>query len=95
MLTKLHVLICRTLSGGEVLTVARTQLPVQVSLSFLLLPPAEAAAAPPEPDEVFDNSTYKNYQHHSYTPHTFADLDVEMAKYRLPQPSSGRLSPRH
>uniref|UniRef100_A0A3Q0QZ52 Uncharacterized protein n=1 Tax=Amphilophus citrinellus TaxID=61819 RepID=A0A3Q0QZ52_AMPCI len=53
------------------------------------------AAAPPEPEELFDNSTYKNYQHHSYTPYTFADLDVEMAKFRLPQPSSGKLSPRH
>ncbi|XP_016517933.1 nucleolin 2 isoform X3 [Poecilia formosa] len=54
--------------------------------------PEESAAVPPEP---FDNSTYKNYQHHSYTSFTFADLDVEMAKYRLPQPSSGRPSPRH
>ncbi|XP_030580347.1 skin secretory protein xP2 [Archocentrus centrarchus] len=53
------------------------------------------AAAPPEPEELFDNSTYKNCQHHSYTPYTFADLDVEMAKFRLPQPSSGKLSPRH
>uniref|UniRef100_A0A8C9Z2G7 NADH dehydrogenase [ubiquinone] flavoprotein 3, mitochondrial n=1 Tax=Sander lucioperca TaxID=283035 RepID=A0A8C9Z2G7_SANLU len=48
------------------------------------------AAVPPEPDEPFDNSTYKNYQHHNYTPFTFADLDVEMAKFRLPQPSSIR-----
>lgn len=49
-----------------------------------------AAAAPPEPEEHFDNSTYKNYQHHNYNPYTFADLDVEMAKFRLPQPSSIR-----
>lgn len=48
------------------------------------------AAAPPEPEEPFDNSTYKNYQHHQYNPYTFADLDVDMAKYRLPQPSAGR-----
>ncbi|KAG7239119.1 hypothetical protein INR49_029999 [Caranx melampygus] len=54
-----------------------------------------AAAAPPEPEEPFDNSTYKNYQHHNYNPYTFADLDLEMAKFRLPQPSSGRPSPRH
>ncbi|XP_078063803.1 uncharacterized protein ndufv3 [Mustelus asterias] len=46
-------------------------------------------------EEVLDTSTYKNTQHHDYTPLTFVDLDVEMAKYRLPQPSSGRLSPRH
>uniref|UniRef100_A0A3P9PMI9 NADH:ubiquinone oxidoreductase subunit V3 n=1 Tax=Poecilia reticulata TaxID=8081 RepID=A0A3P9PMI9_POERE len=57
--------------------------------------PEESAAAPPEPEISFDNSTYKNYQHHSYTSFTFADLDVEMAKYRLPQPSSGKPSPRH
>uniref|UniRef100_A0A3Q3GAJ0 Uncharacterized protein n=1 Tax=Labrus bergylta TaxID=56723 RepID=A0A3Q3GAJ0_9LABR len=49
-----------------------------------------AAVAPPEPEEPFDNSTYQNNQHHSYTPYTFADLDVEMAKFRLPQPSAGR-----
>ncbi|XP_063353227.1 nucleolar protein dao-5 isoform X2 [Pelmatolapia mariae] len=55
----------------------------------------EAAAVPSEPEELFDNSTYKNYQHHSYNPYTFADLDVQMAKFRLPQPSSGKPSPRH
>ncbi|XP_027878245.1 uncharacterized protein ndufv3 isoform X1 [Xiphophorus couchianus] len=55
----------------------------------------ESAAVPPEPEKSFDNSTYKNYQHHRYTSYTFADLDVEMTKYRLPQPSSGKLSPRH
>ncbi|CAI5670738.1 unnamed protein product [Oreochromis niloticus] len=55
----------------------------------------EAAAAPLEPEEPFDNSTYKNYQHHSYNPYTFADLDLQMAKFRLPQPSSGKPSPRH
>uniref|UniRef100_A0AAZ3QXX8 NADH dehydrogenase [ubiquinone] flavoprotein 3, mitochondrial n=1 Tax=Oncorhynchus tshawytscha TaxID=74940 RepID=A0AAZ3QXX8_ONCTS len=55
-----------------------------------------AAAAPPAPaPESFDNSTYKNLQHHNYNHYTFADLDLEMAKYRLPQPSSGRPSPRH
>lgn len=57
---------------------------------FVSSPPSAeaAAAAPPEPEEPFDNSTYKNYQHHGYNPYTFADLDVEMAKFRLPQPSS-------
>ncbi|XP_039880786.1 myristoylated alanine-rich C-kinase substrate isoform X6 [Simochromis diagramma] len=55
----------------------------------------EAAAMPSEPEELFDNSTYKNYQHHSYNPYTFADLDMQMAKFRLPQPSSGKPSPRH
>ncbi|CAB1329098.1 unnamed protein product [Coregonus sp. 'balchen'] len=57
----------------------------------------KVAAAPPEPapPEPFDNSTYNNLQHHNYNHYTFADLDLEMAKYRLPQPSSGRPSPRH
>uniref|UniRef100_A0A3P8YK40 NADH dehydrogenase [ubiquinone] flavoprotein 3, mitochondrial n=2 Tax=Esox lucius TaxID=8010 RepID=A0A3P8YK40_ESOLU len=68
-------------------------------------PPAEAesmeaseetAAEPPVPaPEPFDNTTYKNLQHHNYNHYTFADMDLEMAKYRLPQPSSGRPSPRH
>ncbi|XP_015253936.1 PREDICTED: NADH dehydrogenase [ubiquinone] flavoprotein 3, mitochondrial isoform X3 [Cyprinodon variegatus] len=58
-------------------------------------PAKKPASAPPEPEEPFDNSTYKNYQHHDYTSYTFADLDVEMAKYRLPQPSSGKPSPTH
>uniref|UniRef100_A0A8C7VZC9 NADH dehydrogenase [ubiquinone] flavoprotein 3, mitochondrial n=1 Tax=Oncorhynchus mykiss TaxID=8022 RepID=A0A8C7VZC9_ONCMY len=57
---------------------------------------ATIKTAPPEPaPEPFDNSTYKNLQHHNYNHYTFADLDLEMAKYRLPQPSSGRPSPRH
>uniref|UniRef100_UPI00398EE1D1 uncharacterized protein ndufv3 n=1 Tax=Pristiophorus japonicus TaxID=55135 RepID=UPI00398EE1D1 len=46
-------------------------------------------------EDVLDSSTYKNTQHHKYNPLTFVDMDVEMAKYRLPQPSSGRLTPRH
>ncbi|XP_061548073.1 uncharacterized protein ndufv3 isoform X2 [Phycodurus eques] len=54
-----------------------------------------ATMAPPDPEGTFENSTYRNYQHHSYTPYTFVDMDVEMAKYRLPQPTSGRHSPRH
>ncbi|XP_051939004.1 serine-rich adhesin for platelets isoform X2 [Hippocampus zosterae] len=48
-----------------------------------------------EPEDTFDNSLYRNYEHHSYSTYTFADMDVEMAKYRLPQPTSGRPSPRH
>ncbi|CAL8387422.1 unnamed protein product [Gadus morhua 'NCC'] len=56
---------------------------------------SEEAAAAPEPEEPFDNSTYKNCQHHNYNTFTFVDLDLEMAKHRLPQPSSGRPSPLH
>uniref|UniRef100_A0A3B3RHL8 Uncharacterized protein n=1 Tax=Paramormyrops kingsleyae TaxID=1676925 RepID=A0A3B3RHL8_9TELE len=55
---------------------------------------AKVAPSPPEP-EPFDNSTYKNLQHHSYHQYTFVDMEVEMEKHRLPQPSSGRPSPRH
>ncbi|MBN3295166.1 NDUV3 dehydrogenase, partial [Amia calva] len=53
------------------------------------------AMAPPAKEPEFDNMTYKNLQHHEYTPFTFVDYDVELAKYRLPQPSAGRISPRH
>nr|XP_034972058.1 NADH dehydrogenase [ubiquinone] flavoprotein 3, mitochondrial [Zootoca vivipara] len=52
-------------------------------------PPVETAP------ETFDTSTYKNLQHHDYTSYTFVDYDVQLAKFRLPQPSSGRVSPRH
>ncbi|NWH39988.1 NDUV3 dehydrogenase, partial [Chloropsis hardwickii] len=51
-------------------------------------------AAQPVPEE-FDNSTYKNLQHHEYHTFTFHDYIAVLAKYRQPQPSSGRPSPRH
>uniref|UniRef100_A0A7M4FH57 NADH:ubiquinone oxidoreductase subunit V3 n=1 Tax=Crocodylus porosus TaxID=8502 RepID=A0A7M4FH57_CROPO len=41
----------------------------------------------------FDNSTYKNLQHHEYHMYTFVDFDVYLSKFRQPQPSSGRISP--
>ncbi|NXN20058.1 NDUV3 dehydrogenase, partial [Indicator maculatus] len=52
------------------------------------------AADKPAPEE-FDNSTYKNLQHHEYNIYTFADYITVLSKYRQPQPSSGRPSPRH
>ncbi|XP_035752326.1 NADH dehydrogenase [ubiquinone] flavoprotein 3, mitochondrial isoform X2 [Egretta garzetta] len=52
------------------------------------------AAAEPAPEE-FDNSTYKNLQHHEYNIYTFADSVAILSKFRQPQPSSGRPSPRH
>ncbi|XP_057182720.1 uncharacterized protein ndufv3 isoform X2 [Triplophysa rosa] len=59
-------------------------------------PEEQALEKSPEPDpEPFDNTTYKNLQHHHYNMYTFVDMDVEMAKHRLSQPSSGRPSPRH
>ncbi|NXN28210.1 NDUV3 dehydrogenase, partial [Nycticryphes semicollaris] len=51
-------------------------------------------AAEPAPEE-FDNSTYKNLQHHEYNIYTFADSVAILSKFRQPQPSSGRPSPRH
>ncbi|KAM6314333.1 NADH dehydrogenase [ubiquinone] flavoprotein 3, mitochondrial isoform 2-T2 [Podargus strigoides] len=51
-------------------------------------------AAEPAPEE-FDNSTYKNLQHHEYNTYTFVDSVVVLSKFRQPQPSSGRASPRH
>ncbi|XP_061483541.1 NADH dehydrogenase [ubiquinone] flavoprotein 3, mitochondrial [Rhineura floridana] len=53
----------------------------------------EATPSAETAQEVFDISTYKNLQHHEYTPYTFVDYDVQLSKFRLPQPSSGRLSP--
>ncbi|NWU99945.1 NDUV3 dehydrogenase, partial [Upupa epops] len=52
------------------------------------------AAAKPAPEE-FDNSTYKNLQHHEYNIYTFFDSVAVLSKFRQPQPSSGRQSPRH
>ncbi|XP_006893996.1 PREDICTED: NADH dehydrogenase [ubiquinone] flavoprotein 3, mitochondrial [Elephantulus edwardii] len=49
-------------------------------------------AAPVEP---FDNTTYKNLQHHDYNVYTFLDLNLDLSKFRMPQPASGRESPRH
>ncbi|NXN65288.1 NDUV3 dehydrogenase, partial [Himantopus himantopus] len=51
-------------------------------------------AAEPAPEE-FDNSTYKNLQHHEYNIYTFVDSVALLSKFRQPQPSSGRPSPRH
>ncbi|XP_057899583.1 NADH dehydrogenase [ubiquinone] flavoprotein 3, mitochondrial isoform X1 [Melospiza georgiana] len=51
--------------------------------------------AQPAPEEEWDNSTYKNLQHHDYHTFTFHDYVAILAKYRQPQPSSGRPSPRH
>ncbi|KAB0374089.1 hypothetical protein FD755_014345 [Muntiacus reevesi] len=47
------------------------------------------------PTEPFDNTTYKNLQHHDYSTYTFLDLNLDLSKFRMPQPSSGRESPRH
>lgn len=52
------------------------------------VPSAESA-------EPYDNTTYKNLQHHDYNTYTFLDLNLNLSKFRLPQPSSGRESPRH
>ncbi|XP_020008173.2 NADH dehydrogenase [ubiquinone] flavoprotein 3, mitochondrial isoform X3 [Castor canadensis] len=51
-----------------------------------------------EPDQALaptDSATYKNLQHHDYNTYTFLDLNLNLSKFRLPQPSSGRESPRH
>ncbi|XP_032075305.1 NADH dehydrogenase [ubiquinone] flavoprotein 3, mitochondrial isoform X1 [Thamnophis elegans] len=57
--------------------------------------PKVARPSPETAQETHDISTYKNLQHHEYQPFTFVDFDVLLSKFRLPQPSSGRLSPRH
>ncbi|KAF0884249.1 NDUV3 dehydrogenase, partial [Crocuta crocuta] len=53
--------------------------------------PAQATSA----SEPLDITSYKNIQHHDYTPYTFLDLNLDLFKFRMPQPSSGRESPRH
>ncbi|XP_077436195.1 uncharacterized protein ndufv3 [Vanacampus margaritifer] len=81
--------VTSSLSANELLHPLRGELQTET-------PQEEAATmVPAEPEGTFDNSTYRNYEHHSYNPYTFADMDVEMAKYRLPQPTSGRPSPQH
>ncbi|XP_048202146.1 NADH dehydrogenase [ubiquinone] flavoprotein 3, mitochondrial isoform X2 [Perognathus longimembris pacificus] len=55
---------------------------------------AEPAQAP-APPEPFDNTTYRNLQHHDYNAYTFLDVNLDLSRFRLPQPSSGRESPRH
>lgn len=47
------------------------------------------------PAEPFDNTTYKNLQHHNYTPYTFLDLNLNLLKFKLPQSSSRQESPCH
>ncbi|XP_040278664.1 NADH dehydrogenase [ubiquinone] flavoprotein 3, mitochondrial isoform X2 [Bufo bufo] len=73
-------------------TTTSEELPVQKEAAEL-----HESYSPPEPapQEPFDNTKYQNLQHFNYTAFTFVDVDVELAKYRLPQPSSGRQSPRH
>uniref|UniRef100_A0A8D0F7W6 NADH dehydrogenase [ubiquinone] flavoprotein 3, mitochondrial n=1 Tax=Strix occidentalis caurina TaxID=311401 RepID=A0A8D0F7W6_STROC len=58
-------------------------------------PPTKTTAAAEPPPEEFDNSTYKNLQHHEYNIYTFVDSVAALSKFRQPQPSSGRPSPRH
>ncbi|XP_005070734.2 NADH dehydrogenase [ubiquinone] flavoprotein 3, mitochondrial isoform X2 [Mesocricetus auratus] len=53
--------------------------------------PKEHMLAP----EPTDATTYKNLQHHDYSTYTFLDLNLALSKFRMPQPSSGRESPRH
>ncbi|XP_040339763.1 NADH dehydrogenase [ubiquinone] flavoprotein 3, mitochondrial isoform X2 [Herpailurus yagouaroundi] len=66
------------------------------------LPPNPKKQSPPKKSahatsasEPLDSATYKNLQHHDYTPYTFLDLNLDLSKFRMPQPSSGRESPRH
>ncbi|XP_064008670.1 NADH dehydrogenase [ubiquinone] flavoprotein 3, mitochondrial isoform X3 [Pogoniulus pusillus] len=75
---------------------APIEFPKMLSSSSLLASSNKetTAADKPAPEE-FDNSTYKNLQHHEYNIYTFADYITILSKYRQPQPSSGRQSPRH
>ncbi|XP_059542184.1 NADH dehydrogenase [ubiquinone] flavoprotein 3, mitochondrial-like [Myotis daubentonii] len=57
--------------------------------------PAQSAAPPTAPAEPFDTTTYKNLQHHDCTVYTFLDVNLDLSKQRLLQPSSGTESPHH
>lgn len=57
--------------------------------------PSQEAPADTQEPELTDTTTYKNLQHHDYNTYTFLDLNLDLSKFRLPQPSSGRESPRH
>ncbi|XP_063807208.1 NADH dehydrogenase [ubiquinone] flavoprotein 3, mitochondrial isoform X1 [Pseudophryne corroboree] len=101
LLPRISVTPVRAINGGEGSSqtgICKTlvSFPVKFSNfqdSTTVSPPGPLAA--PVPEEPFDNSKYQNEQHFSYTPFTFVDYDVELAKFRLPQPSSGRPSPQH
>ncbi|CAD7673180.1 unnamed protein product [Nyctereutes procyonoides] len=51
------------------------------------IPPEVPAQAEP-----FDNTTYRNIQHHDYTLHTFLDLNLDLTKDWMPQPSLCRVT---
>uniref|UniRef100_A0A8C6QTJ5 NADH dehydrogenase [ubiquinone] flavoprotein 3, mitochondrial n=1 Tax=Nannospalax galili TaxID=1026970 RepID=A0A8C6QTJ5_NANGA len=59
-----------------------------------LHPNLKKPGLPKEPEPT-DTTTYKNLQHHDYNSYTFLDLNLDLSKFRMPQPSSGRESPRH
>ncbi|XP_059944093.1 NADH dehydrogenase [ubiquinone] flavoprotein 3, mitochondrial-like [Mesoplodon densirostris] len=66
------------------------------------LPPNPKKQSPPKkstlaatPAELFDNTNYENLQHHDYSTYTFLDLNLELSKFRMLQPSSGGESPCH
>uniref|UniRef100_A0A8C7ABZ9 NADH dehydrogenase [ubiquinone] flavoprotein 3, mitochondrial n=1 Tax=Neovison vison TaxID=452646 RepID=A0A8C7ABZ9_NEOVI len=66
------------------------------------LPPNSKKESPPKnpsqdagPTKLFDNTMYKNLQHHDYTLYTFLDLSLDLSKFSMPQSSSARESPHH
>ncbi|KAK2489714.1 hypothetical protein MC885_015767 [Smutsia gigantea] len=67
------------------------EFPQKVPSPFRKQEPTQAAT----PAGTFDNTTYRNLQHHDYSTYTFLDLNLDLTKFRMPQPSSGRESPRH
>nr|XP_031527275.1 NADH dehydrogenase [ubiquinone] flavoprotein 3, mitochondrial-like [Vicugna pacos] len=55
-------------------------------------PPKRAAQAA-DSAEPFDNSTYKNLQHHDYSTYTFLDLNLDLLKFQMRGPRVG--NPQH
>ncbi|XP_005375862.1 PREDICTED: NADH dehydrogenase [ubiquinone] flavoprotein 3, mitochondrial isoform X3 [Chinchilla lanigera] len=73
----------------------KRQSPPKTVAAFLGFPSLLESTPAPAPTEPYDNTTYKNLQHHDYSTYTFLDLNLDLSKFRQPQPSSGRESPRH
>ncbi|NXA05097.1 NDUV3 dehydrogenase, partial [Sapayoa aenigma] len=83
-------------SGSTVLVMGTTAKEETAQEAGVQAGESSTTEAPGEPaPEEFDNSTYKNLQHHEYHTYTFADYITLLSKFRQPQPSSGRPSPRH
>ncbi|XP_021077175.1 NADH dehydrogenase [ubiquinone] flavoprotein 3, mitochondrial isoform X1 [Mus pahari] len=89
---KAALLEARVFRGELVSTVTLSTESEKSAKEKELHPKTQSVLKEPEPT---DTTTYKNLQHHDYNTYTFLDLNLDLSRFRLPQPSSGRESPRH